>query len=159
MARDAITRQSDVEKNLVTLTCEEGKGGYRPGLITFSAKKSKSIDLKKIRESITATRLSGGTGMSVDYLEITLLGAVEIRDKETLVTVTGSALQFSLAEAPSAKGQLQKLRDAIARGEKVTSVVGRVEGWTGVFPIVLKALANAPAVQTLQVVDFEIAKK
>ena len=159
MAHDAITRQYDVEKNLVTLTCEEGKGGYRPGLITFHAKKGKSIDLQKIRDSITATRLSGGTGMSVDYLEITVLGAVEIRDKETLLSVSGSALQFSLADAPSAKGKLQKLRDALAQGEKVTSVVGRVEGWTGVFPVVLKGLANAPAVQTLQVIDFEIGKK
>ena len=80
MARDAITRQYDVEKNRVTLTCADGKEGYRPGLITFHAKKGKSIDLTKIRESIAATRLSDGTAMSVDYLEITALGAVEAGD-------------------------------------------------------------------------------
>src|ERR1700682_1957921 len=138
MARDAITRQYDVEKNLVTLTCEEGKGGYRPGLITFSAKKGKSIDLKKIRESITATRLSGGTGMGVDYLEITALGAVEARDKELLLTVSGCGQQFTLIEAPTAKGMAQKLREALDRGEKVTGVTGRVQGWKGTFPIVLR---------------------
>jgi hypothetical protein len=159
MARDAITRQYDVEKNLVTLTCEEGKGGYRPGLITFSAKKGKSIDLKKIRESITATRLSGGTGMGVDYLEITALGAVEARDKELLLTVSGSGQQFTLSEDPTAKGMAQKMRDALGRGEKVTGVIGRVEGWKGTFPVVLRELAKAPAIQTLRVIDFEVEKK
>lgn len=159
MARDAITRQYDVAKNLVTLTCEDGKGGYRPGLITFHAKQGKSIDLTKIRESITATRLSGGTGMSVEYLEITALGAVEVRDRELLLTVSGCGQQFTLVEAPTAKGMAQKLRDALGRGEKVTGVTGRVQGWTGVFPVVLRELAKGPAIQTLALIDFEVAKK
>ena len=38
MARDAIARQYDVEKNKVILTCEEGGGSYRPGTIVFHAK-------------------------------------------------------------------------------------------------------------------------
>lgn len=141
------------------LTCAEGKGSYRPGIISFQPKKGRSLDLTKIRESITATRLSGGTGMSVDYFEITALGAVEIRAKESLLTVSGTGQQFTLTESPSAKGQLQKLRDALGRGEKVTSVTGRVQGWTGGFPVVLRALANPPTIQTLQLIDFEIAKK
>jgi hypothetical protein len=159
MARDAITRQYDVDKNLVTLTCEDGKGGYRPGLITFHAKQGKSIDLNKIRESITATRLSGGTAMGVEYLEITALGAVAARDKELLLTVSGTKQQFTLVEAPAAKGMAQKLRDAVGRGEKVTGVTGHVQGWKGTFPIVLRDLAKAPAIQTLHVIDFEIGKK
>lgn len=159
MARDAITRQYDVDKNLVTLTCEDGKGGYRPGLITFHAKKGKSIDLNKIRESITATRLSGGTGMGVDYLEITALGAVQVRDKDLLLTVSGSKQQFTLVESPAAKGMAQKLRDAVGRGDKVIGVIGRVHGWNGTFPPVLRDLAKAPAIQTLYVIDFEVAKK
>ena len=85
MARDAIARQYDVKKNSIILTCEEGKGSYRPGLITFEPKKDRSLDLDKILESLTATRLSGGTSMGVDYFEITILGAVEIRDKEFAV--------------------------------------------------------------------------
>ena len=48
MARDAIARQYDVDKNSITLTCEPGKSGYRPGLITFLPKKGKSLDLDKI---------------------------------------------------------------------------------------------------------------
>ena len=159
MARDAIARQYDVERNSMILTCAEGKGSYRPGTITFQPKKGRSLDLTKIRESIAATRLSGGTAMSVDYLEITALGAVEIRAKELVLIVSGTGLQFTLAESASAKGQLQKLQDALGRGEKVTSVTARVQGWTGTFPIVLRELANAPAGQTLQLIDFESAKK
>jgi hypothetical protein len=159
MARDAITRQYDVEKNRVTLTCADGKDSYRPGLITFHAKHGKSIDLTKIRESIAATRLSDGTAMSVEYLEITALGAVEANDKELLLTVSLSEQQFTLVEAPTAKGMAQKLRDAIGRGEKVTGVTGRVQGWNGRFPEVLRSLAKAPAIQTLLVIDFEVAKK
>jgi hypothetical protein len=95
----------------------------------------------------------------VDYLEITALGAVEAHDKELLLTVSGSGQQFSLVEAPTAKGVAQKLRDAVGRGEKVTGVIGRVQGWTGRFPDVLKTLPKAPAIQTLFVIDFEVAKK
>ena len=141
------------------LTCAPGKGSYMPGTIVFEPKKGRTLDLTKIRESIAATRLSGGTAMSVDFFEITALGAVEIRDKELVLTVSRTDQPFTLAESSNAKGQLQKLRDALGRGEKVTSVTGRVQGWTGTFPNVLRALANAPAVQTLQLIDFEIAKK
>lgn len=155
MARDAISRQYDVQKNSIILTCEDGKGGYRPGLITFEPKKGRSLDLTKIRESIAATRLSGGTAMGVDYFEITVLGAVEIRDKELLLTVTKTGQQFALAEAPSAKGQVQKLRDALGRGDKVTTVIGHVQGWKGTFPPVLKALANESAIQTLLLIEFK----
>jgi hypothetical protein len=159
MARDAISRQYDVERNSILYSCAEGKEGYRPGLISFQPKQSRSLDLNKIRESIAATRLSGGTAMSVQYFEITALGAVEIRDKEPLLTVSGTEQKFKLIESPSAKGQLQKLRDALGRGEKVTSVTGQVQGWSGQFPVVLRALADAPAVQTLLLIEFEIAKK
>src|SRR5437016_5436370 len=114
MARDAIARQYDVDKNSVTLTCEPGQGGYRPGTITFHAKKGKSIDLDKIRESITATRLSGGTNMGMEYLEITATGVVEANGKELVFKVSGTDQQFVLAEPPSAKGTLERLREALA---------------------------------------------
>src|SRR5260370_42063827 len=106
MARDAISRQYDVEKNTMTLTCEGDKGSYRPGLITFQAKKGKSIDIDKIRESISATRLGGGTNMRVDYLEITATGTVKLDDKGAILAVAGSGQQFALAEDSSAKGKL-----------------------------------------------------
>ena len=47
MARDAISRQYDVDKNRMTLTCETEKGDYRPGIITFFPKSGKSLDLRQ----------------------------------------------------------------------------------------------------------------
>jgi alpha-D-ribose 1-methylphosphonate 5-triphosphate synthase subunit PhnG len=159
MARDAIARQYDVEKNKVVLTCDTDKGGYRPGTIRFEAKQSKSIDLDKLRESIAATRLSGGTDMGMDYLEITATGTVAMRNKELVLKVGGTGEEFVLGEAPVAKDAVVRLRDAVARGERVTSVIGRVPSWNGKFPAVLKALAETSpdAVRTLQVRDFAIA--
>jgi hypothetical protein len=160
MARDAISRQYDVEKNSMTLTCE-GKGSYRPGLITFYAKKGKSVDLDKIRESLTATRLGDGTNMRVDYLEITAIGEVQRGDRDTVLKVSGATLQLVLGEDPGAKGALQKLREALERGDKVANVTGRVPGWNGVFPKVLRALAGTSKEGPMQlmVTGFEISKK
>jgi hypothetical protein len=159
MARDAIARQYDVDKNLVTLTCEPevpgGKKGYRPGLITFFPKKGKSLDLDKMQESIAATRLSGGTNMGVDWLELTLRGEVVLRDKEMLFKVSGTDQEFVLDQEASAKAAFPKLRETVAGGAKVTTVTGRVPGWSGRFPDVLKALTKAPARRTLLGTDFE----
>jgi hypothetical protein len=163
MARDAIARQYDVEKNSVTLVPEPVKGNYCPGTITFHAKKGKSIDLEKLRESIAATRLSGGTKMSVDWLDITARGEVIVRGEEVLLKVSGSGQELVLGENPEAKTVLQRLREALARGTKITSVRGRVQGWTGRFPDVLRALApDAAGGQKrtlLLVTDFEIARR
>jgi hypothetical protein len=158
MARDAISRQYDVDKNSMTLTCEPGKGSYLAGLIAFQAKKGKSIDLDKIRASLMATRLSGGTNMRVEYLEISANGAAETQGKELLFTVSGTGQVFVLGENPATKAMLQKLREAVERGEKVTMVSGRVSGWTGRFPDVLRALGNATAMPQLLVTDFQTVK-
>ena len=80
MAADAIARQYDVDKNRMTLVCETESGNYRPGTITFFPKPGKSLDLRKMEESLRATRLSGGTSMSVTYLDITVLGEVVVKD-------------------------------------------------------------------------------
>jgi hypothetical protein len=162
MACDAIARQYDVDADSIKLTRpKDQKGDYQIGTIEFAAKKGKSLDVDKIDESIAATRLSGGTNMRMDYLEITAKGKVIERDKELVLKVSGTGQEFSLGEEPTAKGGLERLREALARGEKVSSVRGRVQGWTGRFPVVLKAWAKAPDTQmrTLTVVDFEIEKK
>lgn len=160
MARDAITRQYDVDKNLVTLTCEPGKGGYRPGVITFYAKKGKSIDLDKLQESLIATRLSGGTSMSVDYLEITVRGTVvAVPEKGLVLKVSERDGEFVLQDDAGAKGMTQKIAETISsKGESVVSVTGRVPGWNGRFPAVLKGLAAAPKGRALLVTGFETAK-
>src|ERR1017187_5768211 len=124
MARDAIARQYDVDKNSLTMTCE-GKGSYMPGVITFYAKKGKSFDIEKIRESISATRLTGGTSMRVDYFELTARGDIQLSETDAFLKVPGIDQRFTLGDDASAKGTLQKLRDALQRGDKVESVTDR----------------------------------
>jgi len=171
VARDATARQYDVDKNSVKLYCEPGPGDYRPGTITFNAKKGKSIDLDKMRESIAATRLSGGTNMRVDYLEITATGAVTAGNKDVVLAVSGTGQEFMLGEDPEAKKAeatpLARLREALRRGDTVVSVSGRVQGWNGKFPAVLRALAaekarsdttGNPSRTLLLVTDFEVRK-
>jgi hypothetical protein len=164
MARDAIARQYDVEKNSVTLTEDpNAEGNYRPGKIAFQARKGKSIDLEKLRESIAATRLSGGTSMRVDWLEITALGEVVAAGPELRLKVSGTGQELVLGEEPAAREVWQRLREAQARGARITSVTGKVQGWNGKFPDVLRALApDAPGGQKpplLLVTGFEVAGK
>ena len=161
MARDAIARQYDVDADSIILQPLGPPGSYQLGTIEFAPKKGRSIDLDKICESITATRLSGGTKMSIDYLEITAKGAVIQRDKELVLKVSGTGQELVLSEEPTAEGGLQRLREAVARGDKVSTVTGRVPGWSGRFPLVLAAWAAAPDAQKrkLAVVDFKVEKK
>jgi len=161
MARDAIARQYDVDADSIILQPLEPKVSYQRGTIEFAPKKGRSIDLDKICESITATRLSGNTGMRMDYLEITAKGEVIKRDKELVLKVSGTGQELVLSEEPTAKGSLQHLREALARGDKVSTVTGRVPGWNGRFPVVLAAWAKASDTQKrkLMVVDFKVEKK
>jgi hypothetical protein len=168
MARDAIARQYDVDKNAVRLDISPVKANYQEGAITFAAKKGKSLDLDKLRESLWATRLSGGTRMQMNYLEITVRGDVVPDGDAARLHVAGTGQRFALAEDPSAKPEAggptpyQRLRQALARGEKVVSVTGHVHGWSGYFPDVLKTLAAPSAGQApaqLLVTDFQTAKE
>ena len=162
MACDAIARQYDVDASSIKLIRpQDQKGDFQLGTIEFAAKKGKSLDLDKIAESITATRLSGGTGMRMDYLEITAKGEVIERDKELVLKVSGTGQELSLSEEPTATNGLRRLREAVARRDKVSTVTGRVPGWSGRFPDVLRAWAKAPDTQKrkLAVVDFKIEKK
>jgi hypothetical protein len=160
MARDAIARQYDVNKNSVTLSGDPtAPGNYKPGLIRFQAKPGQSVDLEKMRASIAATRLSGGTNMRMDWLEITARGEVS-GGPELRLKVSGTGQEFVLGEDPDAKGALQKLRAAQAAGTNITSVTGHVQGWKGRFPDVLKAqAAGAAKAPTLLVTDFAVAGK
>ncbi|MCI0377123.1 MAG: hypothetical protein L0215_05935 [Gemmataceae bacterium] len=160
MARDAIARLYDVDADSVRLENLDNKGRYQHGIIRFRAKTGKSVALDKLHESITATRLSGGTNMGVDYLEITARGDVSMRDKGELhFKVAHSGQTFVLGEDPETKA-LTRLRAHLDKGAKVAGVTGRVQGWSGRFPDVLKALAGDSGQSlTLLVTDFEINGK
>lgn len=160
MAADAIARQYDVDKNRVILVCETEAGSYRPGTITFYPKKGKSIDLRKMEDCLRATRLSGGTGMSMGYLEITARGEVVDDGGTVLLKVSGTPQRFILKEAKAGSSPVAGMRKALASGAKILTVTGRVDGWSGGFPPVLRALKQQPAdVPTvLFVTSFEATK-
>ncbi len=129
-----------MDSESVTLTCETDEGKYRPGKITFRAKEGKSINLGKIQESITATRLSGNTNMRVDYLEITVRGNLTLHNGQPILQVAGAEQQFDL-EADDRELE-KRLRDAAGRSEQSVTVVGSVDGWAGRFPVVLRTFAK-----------------
>jgi hypothetical protein len=134
----------------------------KKGEIAFRAKKGRLVDLDKLHESIWATRLSGNTGMSLRWIDVTAAGNLVLEQKQLQLRVTGSDQFFVLAEDPEAKPQagaptaFSRLREALDRGEKVVSVTGRVEGWSGHFPGFLKDLPKKP--RTLRVKEFQTAK-
>ena len=121
--RDTIARQSDVDKDSIKYDVEPGTKSYRIGVITFAAKKGKSIDLQKLQEDIRGTRLSGKTRSAVNYLEITTTGTVVAGEKETLVKVSGTGEQYVLGDDPKAKLKedmktpYQRLKAALVKGE------------------------------------------
>jgi hypothetical protein len=175
VARDAIKRLDDVDASSVTLEREND------GAITFEAKKGKSINLEKLHEGLKETRLSGKppgrTGSVIHYLEITATGQVVTVGSETVLRVSGTGEPFTLGEDLNVQPKgpsktLQELREALAKGAKVVSVTGRVQGWSGHFPKVLrfyppeptrdpntpgKPVATKPPV--LIVTDFQTATK
>lgn len=129
------------------------------GLIQFEAKKGKSINLDQMHESISATRLSGGTDMRMDYLEITVRGEVLERGKDLVLKVSGTGQELLLGEDVDIKAGLEKLRKTLADGAKVTTVTGRVQGWFGLFPEVMRAWGKTLGKErTLGVTRFEVNK-
>lgn len=155
MARDATARLYDVDADSVGLDIQAG-------LITFRAKKGRLVNLDQLHESIWATRLSGKTGMKLNWIDVTAVGDVVVDRERVRLTVKGSDRAFVLAEAPDAKPKpgeqtpFARLREALARGEKVASVTGRLEGWGGPFPAFLSGLPKQPRV--LLVKDFQAGK-
>jgi hypothetical protein len=156
VARDATARQYDVDADTVKLDIAKG-------LIAFRAKKGRLVDLDKLHESIWATRLSGNTGMALNWIDVTAVGVVVLDKEQTLLKVAGSDESFVLKESPGdrprggAATPFRRLREALDRGEKVVSVTGRLDGWTGHFPPFLKTLPAKPRV--ILVKDFRTATK
>jgi hypothetical protein len=157
VARDATARLYDVDEDSVTIDQKAGR-------IAFRAKKGRLVDLDKLHESIKATRLSDDdTAMELKSLDVTVVGALLTDKKELRLKAAGSEEVFVLAEAPGARAKataptpFQRLQEALKRGEKVVSVTGRLDGWTGNFEAFLKKLPAKP--RRLLVLDFRTAAR
>jgi hypothetical protein len=154
VARDATARLYDVDADAVELDIKTGR-------ITFRARKGRLVDLDKLHESIWATRLSGGTGMALNWIDVTATGDLARDQGKLLLRVPGTGQHFVLRDAPKpragpdGKTPLERLRQALDRGERAVSVTGRLEGWSGHFPAFLKALPPRPRV--IQVQEFQTA--
>jgi hypothetical protein len=148
--RDTIARRSDVDASSLKYDIEPGSGKYRIGTITFQAKKGRSIDLEDIHQSLKVTRLGGNTRSGVKYFDITAKGTVAEVGNKMILKVAGTQQQFALKDDPKAKPKagektpFERLRAALAKGDKVASVTGRVEGWNGRWPEVLRELPGEP---------------
>ena len=148
MARDATARQYDVDADAVRLDISKGE-------ITFRAKKGRLVDLDKLHESIWATRLGVGTGMALDWIDVTAVGEVVVEKDGVALRVKGSDQRFVLK--PGDRTDVAALRKLAERGQSV-SVTGRLEGWSGSFPPFLKTLPKKPraiAVKEIEPVKVE----
>jgi hypothetical protein len=143
VAVEALKRQSDVEPTSVKVEMVDG------GRIVFAARRGRSLDLDKIHACLKETRLSGKppgkTRSRILYLELTVKGTVTRDGKELLLAVNGTKQVFRLGEEPPSESSPRRtdfhgLEKAVAKGRKVVSVTGRVKGWSGHFPAVLREL-------------------
>jgi hypothetical protein len=151
VARDAIARQYDVDADGVKLDLKKGE-------VTFHAKKRRLVDLDKLHESIWATRLSGGTGMALNWLDVRAVGGVVLEKDRVVLKVSGSDAVFVLkADGKAGQAVLERLRKSVESGQKKLSVFGRVDGWKGHFPPWLKSLPKKP--REILVKEFEAVKE
>jgi hypothetical protein len=146
VARDATARQYDVDADAVRLDIAKGE-------VTFRAKKGRLVDLDKLHESIWATRLSVGTGMALNWIDVTAVGEVVVEKDRVVLKVKGSDQSFVLTDGDGKV--FASLREAAGKRRNV-SVSGRLEEWTGHFPPFLKALPKKPRAITVK--SFELLK-
>jgi hypothetical protein len=163
VARDATARLYDVDDDSVVYKRPKQQEKYDHGTIGFRAKKGKLIDLDKLHESVWATRLSGGTRSGLVYLDVTAKGEATTNGKQTTLNVTGTNRRFVLIENPDNKSNgakktaLERLQEAISRGDSLVSVTGRLDGWRGRWPDVLRKKPSKP--RRIVVTSFEITNK
>ena len=149
MARDAIARQYDVDADAVRLDIAKGE-------VTFRAKKGRLVDLDKLHESIWATRLAVGTGMALNWIDVTAVGEVVVEKDRVVLKVRGSEQVFVLKEDGDARGAFAKLRKAAEGGQTALSVTGRLDEWRGGFMTFLDTVPKKPRV--IAVKEFEPVK-
>jgi hypothetical protein len=158
VARDATARLYDVDRDSVLLVKLNQSKRYDTGEITFKAKRGKLIDLDELHESIWATRLSGGTHSGLVGLEVTTVGTVEDSGSAIMLKPVGSDEYFLLGPSPQGehKAAFDRLRSAARTGDSVVRVTGRLDGWAGRWPDVLRQLPPSP--RRILVIRFETQK-
>jgi hypothetical protein len=147
-----------VDDNSVVLTKLSQSQKYDQGTITFRAKKGKLIDLDKLHESIWATRLSGSTSSGLVSLEVTAVGEIVASERAIVLKVAGADAYFELGENPDGEGRATfgQLKAALDRADRVVSVTGRLDGWAGRWPEVLRKLPPKP--RRILVTGYDVAK-
>jgi hypothetical protein len=161
MAREAIARLYDVDKNSMEYFKPDKRGKYDYGRISFHAKDGKLVDLATIHESVWATRLSRGTGSALVNLDVTVAGSI-VDDGAINLVVPGDRLDrvFTLLPYPKkdAKNGEEKRYDelvtAIKRGQRLFSISGRLDGWKGRWPGFLNQ--PPPSSDSIFVTDFKV---
>lgn len=150
MAREATARLYDVDAISVVLKRLTQSGSYDTGTITFRAKQGKSVDLDKLHESVWATRLSSGTKSGLVSFKVIAIGEVQVDGSAMFLNVEGSDDRFLLSEDPQRKRDDPKsqsfaeLRKAVNAGTKSIRVTGRLDGWAGRWPDVLRRMPPKP---------------
>ena len=164
MAREATARLYDVDQDSVVLKNLTRSGRYDRGTITFRAKKGKFVELDKLHESVWATRLSGGTSSGLVTLEITAIGELQKNGNEVILNFANQEpvtpdRYFILSKHPDAEHSktFDELMAVQQRGEQIANVTGIVEGWSGVWPKVLRELPPKP--RRVLVTHFETTKE
>jgi len=101
-------------------------------LLMLQAKAGRSLDPYKIFDAIKNSRFHG----RLNSIEITAVGAVVEKEGHLVLDVSGTAEQFVLGDDPDAKSAekeltpFQRLREALRKGAKVTTITGRAHGLT-----------------------------
>src|SRR5262249_51745854 len=111
---------------------------------------------EKLHESIWATRLSGGTGMSLNWIDVTAVGEVVVEKERITLKVKGSEQLFVLKQAGKDRKAFARLREAPERGQTSVMVTRRLEEWTGPFAPFLKAAPKKPWAITVK--EFEAVR-
>ena len=144
MACDALARLYDVDEDTVVFKKLDKTTKYDQGTVTFRARKNRLVDLRKLHESIWATRLSGGTRSGLVSLAVTARGQVVHSRGRTVLRVSGSEAEFELSPHPgdsyrSAFNRLSKIGSGIE-----LSVTGRIADYQGRWPGLLRKRPSEP---------------
>lgn len=146
MAREAIRRLYDVDQSSLVLTKLRQSEKYDIGTVAFRAKPGKLISLDLVHESVWATRLSQGTSSGLVSLDVTAIGELVVEGDATRLKVAGANEQFLLARSPDEKHReaFDQLKSSQDHAGKLLRVSGRIDGWSGRWPGVLKQLPVKP---------------